>query len=244
MADTEPLRVAKRLPVLLELDPPPSISNLEYLRLWWGNGIPYKTILIIQSIVLGVIALGGAVMVLAAVFDSDAYVAAAEPTPTSTPLPSLPTRTPVPTSTPTRTPWPTLAPQGKGKAMADISTSNYAGFDYRFGSRLMGLEPDFEEYLLCFNGTGIYRNPDGGATESTWGTWSDQSGFCMPGVFYTVSKANDILITSDVLHSIGLSEAEWQKINIHIYANGPPEGFTVFCVAGIMQDTSKFCLGD
>jgi hypothetical protein len=172
-------------------------------------------------------------MTLSALF-GEAYAEAGLPTPTPilTPLPTIVTRTPVPTATPTAT---LIPPQGKGKATAEIFTSAYEGFDNRFGTSLMGIEPDYEEYLLCFDGTGRTRN----GSEGVWGI----DPYCMPGTFYFVSKTSNILITSDVLHAIGLTEVDWTGISVHIYANGAPEGYAVICPAGVVADTSKFCLG-
>ena len=241
--DDEPLiqlKTAQRLVVEEpEAEPLPEVSMWQYWRLKWANRIPYKITFALQSIgVVGLFAVGG-VLTLDFMFGSAYAAAGIEPTATLTPLPPLPTRTSIPTATPSITPTPTPIPQGKGKAMADIFTSAYAGFDNRFSTNLMGSSPDYEEYLLCFDGTGIRRDGFGNVAEETWGA----TPFCMPGVFDSISRASNILITSDVLHSIGLTEVEWIGISVHIYEHGAPDDYAIFCPAGVVAQTSKYCLG-
>ena len=248
--DDEPLiQLKTALRLIVEEDtadpePLPEISIREYLSLWWDGRVPHVVTNVLLSIGVTLLVLIGSTLILNVVFGSAYAAAGVEPTATHTLLPPLPSRTPIPTATPSITPMPTPAPQGKGKAIADIFSSAYEeGFDNRFSTNLMGSKPDYEEYLLCFDGTGVRRDGFGNIAEGTWGTWSDQSGFCMPGIFDSVSKVNNILITSDVLHSIGLTEVEWIGISVHIYEHGAPDDYAVFCPAGVVAQTSKYCLG-
>ncbi len=246
--DDEPLiqlKTAQRLEEIEEEEVKqlPEITMWQYWRLKWSNRVPHVVTYALQSVGVILLVLIGSTLILNAVFGKAFAAAGEEPTATHTPLPPLPTRTSIPTATPSITPLPTLAPQGKGKAMADIFTSSYEGFDNRFSTNLMGSNPDYEEYLLCFDGTGVRRDGFGNIAEGTWGTWSDQSGFCMPGIFDSVSKVSNILITSDVLHSIGLTEVEWIQISVYIYEHGAPEDYAVFCPPGVVAQTSKYCLG-
>lgn len=239
------LKTAQRLELIEESEPEPlsEISMWRYWNLKWDNRVPHKITYVLQSVGVAVLVFIGSTLILNAVFGKAYAAAGAEPTATHTPPPALPTRTSIPTATPSITPLPTPAPQGKGKAMADIFTSSHEGFDPRFGTNLMGNKPDYEEYLLCFDGTGMRRDGFGNITEGTWGTWSDQSGFCMPGIFDSVSKVNNILITSDVVHAIGLTEVEWIGISVHIYEYGAPDDYAIFCPPGVIAQTSKYCLG-
>lgn len=222
-----------------ELEPLLEVSVWQYWKLKWDNRVPHVVTNVLLSIGVTLLVLIGSTLILNAVFGKAYAAAGEEPPATHTPLPPLPTRTPIPTATPSITPTPTPAPQGKGKAMADIFTSAYAGFDNRFSTNLMGSNPDYEEYLLCFDGTGMRRDGFGNIAEETWGTTL----FCMPGVFNSISKVSNILITSDMLHSIGLTEVEWIQISVHIYEHGAPKDYAVFCPAGVVAQTSKFCLG-
>lgn len=227
-----------------EGEPLPEVSMWQYWKLKWDNRIPHVVTNVLLSVGVTLLVLVGSTLILNAVFGKAYAEAGMEPTVTHTPLPPLSTRTPVPTATSSITPTPTPAPQGKGKGMADIFSSSYEeGFDNRFSTNLMGSDPDYEEYLLCFDGTGIRRDGFGNIAEGTWGTWDSQNGFCMPGIFDSVSKVNNILITSDVIHAIGLTEVEWIGVSVHIYEHGAPDGYTVFCPAGVVADTSKYCLG-
>ncbi len=243
--DDEPpppfLRVAARY-VIIEQEPEPEPEPTPKRRI----RVPLKVRYAVQTILVLLVGSLGILFMFNAVFAEQYEEAGREPTATSTPPPPLPTTTRLPTATYTKTPWPTLVPEGRGRALADVFTSSYGGYDNRFATRLMGTKEDFEEYLLCFNGEGYHRHLDGVEESGYWGTWEnidDEEGFCIPGIFYSVSRVSDILITSDVLHSIGLSEAEWLQIDVHIYANGPPPNYWVFCPAGVVADTSKFCLG-
>ena len=243
MFDDDPLllRRAKRFETIVEDEAPlPELSTLQYIREWLNGRA--NIVFVIQTISILMALVAGVFMIFNSFF-GQALAESNKPTLTLTPLPTIITRTPIPTTTASVTPIPTNEPQGKGKSMADIFTSGYEGYDNRFGSRLMGTDPDFDEYLLCFDGTGIRRTLNGVIEDGVWATWEEQDGFCIPGIFYSYSSASDILITSDVVHSIGLSEAEWQQISVHIYEYGGSSGFNIFCPAGFVAQTSKFCLG-
>ncbi len=229
------LKTAQRLELIVEEEPLSEVSAWQYWRLKWDNRVPHVITYVLQSVGVVLLFIVGGTLTLNFMFGSAYAAAGLEPTATHTLLPPLPTRTSIPTATPSITPTPTPAPQGKGKAMADIYTSAYEGFDNRFSTNLMGGNPDYEEYLLCFDGTGVQRD----GTEAVWGTTL----FCMPGIFDSVSRINNILITSDMLHSIGLTEVEWIGISVHIYEYGSPADYAVFCPAGVVAQTSKYCLG-
>ena len=232
-SSNEPLKEALRLSIEPIIEEEEILLTKRELLIAWFND--RGCVFMLQTVLILIALSSGVFLTFNALFGTVYATAGLEPTTTHTPLPPLPTRTSLPSATFTKTPWPTPAPQGKGRAMADIFTSGYEGFDNRFGSRLMGTDPDFEEYLLCFDGTGVHRVTDDGV----WGTTK----FCIPGIFYSFSKTSDILITSDIAHAIGLSEAEWKQINIHIYEHGAPDSYTIFCPAGVVAQTSKFCLG-
>ncbi len=224
------------LPDIIEMEVAEDVAVLPRGRFDW---IPYRWQIVLQSMIVLAVFGAGSYAILDFVIGDEFARAGMGPTATSTLLPPLPTRTSVPTATPSPTVGPTPKPQGRGKSLADIYTSAYAGFDNRFGTMLMGSSPDFEEYLLCFDGTGIKRDRAGTELEQLW---TDQP-ICIPGTFWSVTTVNNILITSDIVHALGISEEQWIQLSVHIYEHGAPDGFIIDCPAGVVADTSKFCLG-
>ncbi len=180
--------------------------------------------LVVSSVVLiFTLFLIGSILILTAVAD-----APPPSTPTVTSLPAIVTRTSVPTQTPTGTPTATAVPQGvaRGRAVV-LAGSNAEGIDMRFGGSVIGTNPTDEAMWVCFEGTGIRRRY---GDEEEWvftrvprcftGTWS-------------IKTKIELAVPVDMVHLLGLNQAEWPYIDVHIFKYAHPISYQHQCIAGV-----------